>query len=116
MGIDTGTRLWLNGGIGRQEELEMPRTAKYDATERQISFIVTLAVERGFVYSDSDKTLAKDPTTVELTKLTKRGASSLIAWLKDQPKQVVAPKIRYATESQVNYLVKLADRAGWEVE
>lgn len=90
--------------------------AKYDATERQISFIVSMAVERGFTYNDVAKTLVKDPTVVELTKLTKRGASNLITWLRDQRKAPAAPKVHYATEKQVGYLVRLADRAGWEVE
>lgn len=102
--------------------------AKYDATERQLSFIVTLAVERGFVYSSVDEadsdvkpdeagpTLTKGPTTIDLMRLTKRGASNLIQWLRDQPKQPVVSKPVYATEKQVDYLVKLADRAGWEVE
>jgi hypothetical protein len=91
--------------------------AKYDATERQISFIVSMAVERGFTYNDVAKTLVKDPTVVELTKLTKRGASNLITWLRDQRKAPAAtPPKRLATENQVGYLVKLADRAGWEVE
>lgn len=91
---------------------------KYDATLPQISFIVTLACERGFVYNQTDNTLTKGDTVIDLTKQTKRHASNLITSLKTLPKQAAAPTApkRLATEKQVNYLVSLADRAGWEVE
>lgn len=87
---------------------------KYDASERQILYIVSMACERGFVYADN--ALTRDGTHVELMKLTKRGASNLITWLRDQPKQATPQSVRYATEEQVGYLLHLADRAGWEVE
>lgn len=95
-----------------------PKDSKYDATERQISFIVSMACERGFVYNQADNTLTKGDTRVDLNKQTKRHASNLITALKDMRKVPTAqaqPK-RFATERQVEYLVSLADRAGWEVE
>lgn len=106
----------------------MVRTVKYDATERQLSFIVTLAAERGFTYLSVDKansdvspdeagpTLTKGPTTIDLMRLTKRGASNLIQWLRDQPKQLVAKPKQLATERQVEYLVSLMERRGWTVD
>lgn len=91
---------------------------KYDATDRQISFIVSLACERGFVYNQADNTLTKGDTRIDLAKQTKRHASNLITAIKPLPKQAAAPTApkRFATEKQVGYLVSLADRAGWEVE
>jgi hypothetical protein len=99
----------------KQEELPM---VKYDASTPQLSFIVSLACERGFTYRADTNTLTRRETTIELSKQTKRHASNLITWLKEEPKQQAAtqaPK-RLATERQVDYLVSLADRAGWEVE
>jgi hypothetical protein len=89
---------------------------KYDATDRQLSFIVSLACERGFTFADNK--LTRGETVIDLAKQSKRGASNIIGWMKDEPKQATAPQApkRYATEKQVSYLVSLADRAGWEVE
>lgn len=88
------------------------------ATERQLSFIVSLATERGWTYEAATNTLKNAGVGIDLATVSKSAASELITSLKDQPKQAAAPTApkRCATEKQVTYLVSLADRAGWDVE
>lgn len=69
----------------------MTRTAP-DATPRQIDYLTTLATERGYTVEDGFLSNPGGTAKLELAKITKPVASSMITGLLATPKMVKAPK------------------------
>lgn len=91
---------------------------KYFATGPQISYIVSLACERSYKYDNTYDTLTRGEEVINLSQLSKRKAHQLIDQLKAEPKQAATlPGYKdLASERQVDYLLGLADRAGWMID
>lgn len=97
----------------------MPRLARKftPATDRQISYIVSLAVERGYTFTAEDNTLANAKgDKLFLNQIDKSGASTVIDGLKRQPRKATAVAPRdLASEKQIDFLISLMGERGWDV-
>lgn len=87
------------------------------ATERQLSYLVSLATERGYQFANNHL-IAGGGEALDLAVLSKRQVSSMIEGLKGTPRTGPAkPSVKnLATEKQLDYLGRLMGERGWTFE